>query len=55
MVAITMVTVFTELSKEEVETFGLVLLSHGIVHQAVRRENGWELRVDPSGLLRQNT
>jgi len=48
MVAIIMETVFTGLSKEEVETFGLVLLSHGIVHQAVRRENGWELRSDPS-------
>ncbi len=43
-----MVTIFNSLSKEEVETFGLVLLSHGIVHQAVRRENGWELRTDPS-------
>jgi len=51
MVAISMVTVFTELSKEEVESFGLVLLSHGIVHQAVRRENGWELRIDPSGVV----
>lgn len=43
-----MVTVFNRLSKEEVETFGLVLLSHGIVHQAVREENGWKLRIDPS-------
>ena len=48
MVAMIMVTIFNSLSKEEVETFGLVLLSHGIVHQAVRRENGWELRTDPS-------
>jgi rhomboid protease GluP len=46
MVAIPMESVFKRLSKEEVETFGLVLLSHGIVHQAVRRENGWELRID---------
>lgn len=43
-----MQSVFKRLSKEDVETFGLVLLSQGIVHQAVRRENGWELRIDPA-------
>ena len=43
-----MTTVFEGLSQEEVETYGLVLLSRGIVHQAVRRETGWELRIDPS-------
>lgn len=47
VVAIPMVSVFNELSKEEVETFGLVLLSYGIVHQAVRKETGWEMRIDP--------
>ena len=48
MVVIHMLTLFNKLSKEDVETFGLVLLSHGIVHQAVRREDGWELRIDPA-------
>jgi rhomboid protease GluP len=48
MVLIRMLTLFNRLSKEDVETFGLVLLSHGIVHQAVRREDGWELRIDPA-------
>ena len=48
MVVIHMLTLFNRLSKEDVETFGLVLLSHGIVHQAVRREDGWELRIDPA-------
>jgi len=48
MVVIRMLTLFNRLSKEDVETFGLVLLSHGIVHQAVRREEGWELRIDPA-------
>lgn len=43
-----MVTVFEGLSKEEVETFGLVLLSSGIVHQSVKKESGWELRVEPA-------
>lgn len=48
MVIMSMAIAFNNLSKEDVETFGLVLLSHGIVHQAVRREDGWELRVDPA-------
>ncbi|MEN8245901.1 MAG: rhomboid family intramembrane serine protease, partial [Thermodesulfobacteriota bacterium] len=43
-----MESVFKRLSKDEVETFGLVLLSQGIVHQAVRKEDGWEMRIDPS-------
>ena len=47
MVTIIMQILFNSLSKEEVETFGLVLLSHGVVHQAVRRESGWELWVEP--------
>ena len=55
MVAISMIIVYTGLSKEKVESYGLVLLSHGIVHQAVRRENGWELRIDPSQLPRLRT
>jgi len=38
--------VFNRLSKEEAETFGLVLLSHGILHQVRRRDDGWELRID---------
>ena len=42
-----MIIVFDNLSKEDVETFGLVLLSHGIAHQAMRRADGWELSVDP--------
>lgn len=41
-----MVTVFEGLSREEVETFGLVLLSYGIVHQSVKQGSSWELRVE---------
>ncbi len=42
------ITIYKGLSKEDVETYGLVLLSCGIVHQAVRMETGWELRIDPA-------
>ena len=48
VVVIRMLTLFNRLSKEDAETFGLVLLSHGIVHQTVQREDGWELRIDPA-------
>ena len=46
-----MVSAFNRLSREDVETYGLVLLSHGIVHRAVQGDDGWELRVDPERLL----
>ena len=36
---------FDNLSKEEAETYGLVLLSSGIEHRSVKGLHGWELRV----------
>jgi membrane associated rhomboid family serine protease len=39
---------FDDLTKEEVETYGLVLLSSGIDHQSAKGPNGWELRVSDS-------
>jgi membrane associated rhomboid family serine protease len=37
---------FDDLSEEEVQTYGLVLLSSGIDHKSVKGRNGWELHVD---------